>query len=217
MKTQKNLIQTLIELIDQLVELALSNLIEPVLELHARTQRAMEGTLRQFVLDQKHMIPSQFWKEGNLAYLRIGMVLPTLVFLSWGQAILPATLVLFVHVAAFLEGLESEYDTSQSNEDANSSSDCTKEGEGQSQQTEEEAFGKFHSTSYRISSLKTIVLFESCSYPPSCTHTVMSQFLKIFNCIYINRGCHNRFPALYALMDPDAPKSDSVSVSQQHG
>lgn len=136
MPTQKDLFKTLVDLIDGIVEVLLSS-SEPLLGLHAKAHQTVDGILRQFVVHHKDVIPPWVWRRQFLAFVRMSLLLPTVILLSWGHTLVPAVLVLVVHVASFLERVIPETWV-------NDGADSDGTGEEQTDvHAEEETFGKW--------------------------------------------------------------------------
>lgn len=106
--SSKNLLTTVGELIDAIVELYLKTVIAPFLHFHEIFYSSLNRALRQLLDDHKHHIPD--WFTANLiTYVRTVVVVPTLVLLSWNHAVLPALLVLAVDFGDFLDGVVARY------------------------------------------------------------------------------------------------------------
>lgn len=136
MNNHKNLLKTLIDLLDGIVEVFLMCAIHPVLDLHARGDHAVDHVLRQLVHHHKNKAPKWMLKDDEFfTYFRVGLALPTIVCLSWGQSFLPAILVFVVHFTSFLERALGEHHVEHGTGDDKDDS--------MQEQAEEESFGKF--------------------------------------------------------------------------
>eukprot|EP00977_Amphora_coffeiformis_P027932 scaffold34666_cov158-Amphora_coffeaeformis.AAC.1 len=93
MNGQKDLLRALMDLLDGIVEVFLTSILEPLLlEVHSKLDHAVDQVLRKTLESQKEKIPKWVLKEGVVTYGRMSLALPTVVLLSWGHAVLPAVL-----------------------------------------------------------------------------------------------------------------------------
>ena len=95
--------RALIDLLDGIVEVFLTSIVERLLELHAKLDHSVDQILRRALENQKEKIPKWVLKEGTVTYGRVGLALPTIVLLSRGHSLLPAVLVFVVYSASFWE------------------------------------------------------------------------------------------------------------------
>lgn len=138
MNGQKDLLRALIDLLDGIVEVFLTGIIEPLLGLHTKFDHSVGQILSKILQSQKQKIPGWVLKEGTVTYGRIGLVFPTIVLLSWGHSLLPAVLVFVVYAASFWERAMPDFCS-----DDNIHSD--KGDESGNTHGEEESFGKLPS------------------------------------------------------------------------
>lgn len=108
MSGDKSLQQTIMDLVDVIVELFLSNVIKPFLKLHEKFYAALNATLRSLLDSNKDHIPE--WFTANfITYARTFLVIPCVLLLSWGHTVLPSIIVLFVDFGDFLDGVVARY------------------------------------------------------------------------------------------------------------
>ena len=104
MNGQKDLLRAWMDLLDGIVEVFLTSILEPLLlEVHAKFDHTVDQIIRRTLESQKEKIPKWALKEGVMTYGRISLALPTIVLLSWGHSLLPAVLVFVVYSASFWE------------------------------------------------------------------------------------------------------------------
>ena len=109
MHGHEDLVTTVFDLIHVVVELYLTAVIRPFMALHEVIYSgALIKTLQQLLHDHKSRIPA--WLTANsVAYSRVAAVLPVLVFLSWGHALLPVSLTVLFHMGGFLHGAVASF------------------------------------------------------------------------------------------------------------
>lgn len=106
MKQQKNLVSTVFDLIDAVVEIYLSSVIKPFLKLHETFYSRMNQALRK-VLDDNN-IPE--WFTANfITYARTVLVVPTVLLLAWDYYVLSAVICVGVDFGDFLDGVVARY------------------------------------------------------------------------------------------------------------
>ena len=104
----KDLVTTIFDLIDVVVELYLSCVIRPFLTLHEACYGAINKVFRKLLDDNKQKIPR--WFTANfITYSRTLVVLPTLLLLSWGHVLLPSIFVILVDLGDFLDGVVARF------------------------------------------------------------------------------------------------------------
>ena len=146
MKNQKDLLKTLVDLLDGLVEVCLAGVIEPLLILHGKIDHTTDRILGQILESQKGKLPRWILQQGTLTHARIALALPMIVLLSWEWCILAALLVVVVLSVSFWERALAEicsdhyYYCPRGCGSAGGEQDDHGE---QVQQGEDESFGKF--------------------------------------------------------------------------
>jgi hypothetical protein len=119
MTSDKDLLRTVLELVDVIVELYLGNIIKPFLTLHEKFYSALNSTLRSLLENNKDKIPD--WFTANwITYARTALVVPCVLLLSWGHTLLPSFVVILVDFGDFLDGVVARYwiDTKKEREEA---------------------------------------------------------------------------------------------------
>ena len=136
MNGQKDLLRALMDLLDGIVEVFLTSILEPLLlEVHNKFDHSVDQVLRKSLENHKEKLPKWLLKDNVFTYGRISLALPTIVLLSWGHSVLPAVLVFVVYSASFWERVIPDVCT-----DHGLHSD--KGDEGDNVNGEEESFGK---------------------------------------------------------------------------
>ena len=108
MPNDKDLLKTIMDLVDVIVELYLANVIRPFLSLHETFYSALNSTLRSLLDSNKDKIPD--WFTANfITYARTALVVPTILLLTWGHTVLPSILVILVDAGDFLDGVVARY------------------------------------------------------------------------------------------------------------
>jgi hypothetical protein len=103
-----DLLTTVFDLVDAVVELYLGSIIKPFLKLHETFYAKLNQCLRALLDDNKKHIPP--WFTANwITYARTIFVIPTLLLLAWGHTILPAIIVIAVDFGDFLDGVVARY------------------------------------------------------------------------------------------------------------
>ena len=95
------LLQSVIELLDVLVELYLGFFVKQLLRLDHDVRSKLNEILRRVLDDKKKNIP-QWLTADFIAYARALMVIPTILLLVWDQLVLSALLVILVDLAGLL-------------------------------------------------------------------------------------------------------------------
>jgi CDP-alcohol phosphatidyltransferase len=95
-------------LVDSIVELYLSTVIQPFLKFHEIFYNQLNVILRKLMDDNKAKIPD--WCTANfITYARTVLVIPCLIFLSWNWYLLPCLIVLLVDFGDFLDGVAARF------------------------------------------------------------------------------------------------------------
>jgi hypothetical protein len=136
MNHQKDLLKTLIDLLDGIVEVFLSAAVKPLLSFHTAFDDGLDQILRQLVSDHQEKIPKRVGFK-TVAYARVFLALPTIIFLSWGHFLTPALLVIVVHLAAYLERAIADLRSDSANDSGDESQHGLASGSA-----EEDSFGK---------------------------------------------------------------------------
>lgn len=95
------LLQSVIDLLDVLVELFLGFFVKPLVRLDNEVRVNMNEFLRKILDDNKRNIP-QWLTAEFVAYARALLVIPTILLLAWDQFVLSAVLVVLVDLAGVL-------------------------------------------------------------------------------------------------------------------
>ena len=150
----QDLIRTVFDLLDAVVELYLKSVIAPFLTLHEKFYAGLNKCLRQ-VLD-KNEIPT--WFTANfITYGRTLLVYPTILLLSSGYQMLPAMLVIFVDFGDFLDGVVARYWVDQDKGKE------VKESRSASPTSDKDSFGAY----FGVFILMRLFLFLSFPFSPS--------------------------------------------------
>ena len=108
MADAETLIQSVIDLLDVLVDLYLGSLVEPFLRFHDEFSANMNKLLRSILDDNKDSIPD--WLTGNVsAYLRVLLIFPTILFLAWGQLVITFLFVVMVDLLGLLGSVVAKF------------------------------------------------------------------------------------------------------------
>lgn len=108
MASEKDLLRTVMDLVEVIVELYLGNVIKPFLTLHEKFYSALNATLRSLLDKNMEKIPD--WFTANfITYARTFLVIPTIVLLSWGHTLLPSVIALLVDFGDFLDGVVARF------------------------------------------------------------------------------------------------------------
>jgi hypothetical protein len=95
-------------LVDSIVELYLSTVIQPFLKFHEIFYNQLNVILRKLMDDNKGKIPD--WCTANaITYARTVLVIPCLIFLSWNWYLIPCCIVLLVDFGDFLDGVAARF------------------------------------------------------------------------------------------------------------
>jgi hypothetical protein len=144
MNHQKDLLKTLIDLLDGIVEVFLSAAVQPLLSWHASLDDGLDQILVQLVRDHQDKIPRQLGYQA-VAYARLCVALPTVVFLAGDDlSLTSALLVMCVFLAASLERAIADWRYSTVDGSGSSSSDAGEEsphGLSSAGSAEEDSFG----------------------------------------------------------------------------
>jgi hypothetical protein len=141
--TKKDLVSTVVDLIDVVVEIYLSSIIKPFLKIHERVYASMNKFLRGLLDDHKKDIP--VWFTANfITYARTVLVFPTILLLAWGHTVLPAALVILVDFGDFLDGVVARYwvDVRKEEAAAAESKDKNKSRSTSPTNSDHDSFGK---------------------------------------------------------------------------
>jgi hypothetical protein len=95
-------------IIDGVVEMYLAQFVKPFLHFHEIFYNNLNAVLRKAMDDNKSKIPD--WFTANfITYARTVLVIPCLLFISWGYWFLPSVIVLLVDFGDFLDGVAARY------------------------------------------------------------------------------------------------------------
>lgn len=117
-------ITQVLDAVDTGVELYLGQFIKPFLTLHEKFYTELNKTLRGLLDKNKAKIPN--WFTANfITYLRTIFVIPTLVLLVEGHALLPSLIVILVDFGDFLDGVVARFwvDVKKEREEAEAAKD----------------------------------------------------------------------------------------------
>lgn len=112
-RQKKELLTTVLDLIDAVVELYLKSFIKPFLTLHETFYTGLNQVLDKLLQDNAQHIP--LWlhtgtaNNFSITYARTMSVVPTLLLLARGHALIPALLVVLVYFGDFLNGAVARY------------------------------------------------------------------------------------------------------------
>ncbi|CAB9519469.1 expressed unknown protein [Seminavis robusta] len=99
---------TVFQLVDSVVEVYLSTVIQPFLKFHEIFYNQLNVVLRTFMDTNKDKIPD--WCTANfITYARTVLVVPCMIFISWGWYLLPSLIVLLVDFGDFLDGVAARF------------------------------------------------------------------------------------------------------------
>lgn len=108
MKPQNDIITSVFDLIDAVVEVYLGSVIKPFVKLHETFYSSLNVVLRKILDDNKEHIP--VWFTANfITYFRTALVIPTLLLLAWKQHLLASLLVIACDFGDFLDGVVARY------------------------------------------------------------------------------------------------------------
>lgn len=98
----------ILNIIDGVVEMYLAQFVKPFLHFHEIFYNNLNVVLRKAMDDNKSKIPD--WFTANfITYARTVLVIPCLLFISWGYWFLPSVIVLLVDFGDFLDGVAARY------------------------------------------------------------------------------------------------------------
>ena len=98
----------LLSMFDGVIELYLSKFIAPFLKYHEIFYTQLNVVLRKFMDDNKEKIPD--WFTANfITYARTVLVMPRIIFMSWGWYLIPSLIVILVDFGDFLDGVAARY------------------------------------------------------------------------------------------------------------
>ena len=136
---RKDLLKTLIDLFDGIVEVFLASLIEPLLTIYSQVDHGIDRFHKHLVHQYQGKLPLWILRQGTITYARIGLTLPTVILLSWQCSFLASIAVMTVLSASFWERAVPDLGT-----------DPCVQGDGdKSEEGEEESFGKCHHGGWR--------------------------------------------------------------------
>lgn len=102
------LLETLVEVVNALVELYLAHVIKPFLLLHEKFYNKLNKVIRSLLDDNCDKIPS--WFTANfITYFRTWMVIPCVILMVKDYTIIPSLLVLSVDLGDFLDGVVARF------------------------------------------------------------------------------------------------------------
>jgi hypothetical protein len=138
---KRDLVSTVIDLVDVVVELYLGSIIKPFLKIHETFYNSLNKVLRGLLDDNKKHIP--IWFTANfITYFRTVLVFPTLLLLAWGHTILPAIIVISVDFGDFLDGVVARYWVDVRKEEAKSAESKDKSRSASPTNSDHDSFGK---------------------------------------------------------------------------
>jgi hypothetical protein len=156
---KKDLVSTVIDLVDVVVEIYLSSIIKPFLKIHERFYASLNSVLRGLLDDHKKSIP--VWFTANfITYARTVLVFPTIVLLAWGHTVLPAIVVVLVDFGDFLDGVVARYWVDVRKEDAAAAESKDKSRSASPTNSDNDSFGKS-----KLMMNACIVEWEQCYSP----------------------------------------------------
>ena len=108
-----DVVTKLFSLVDSIVELYLDSAVPPVVAAHRSCHEKLNQMVGKLFQEHKSHIPT-WLRSGFLSYLRVVVVLPVVLLLSLGQALLPSLLIVIVslsdlfkdHIAIHWEQIE---------------------------------------------------------------------------------------------------------------
>lgn len=134
MNSRKDLLKTLIDLLDGIVEVFLSTVIEPLLVVYNQLDQAIDRCLKQFLQQYKDQLFKCILQDSSaITYARIGLAIPTIVLLSWQRSLVASLVVCVVLSASFWERAVPDVCFDH----------CEQGGEDRGDEGEEESFGKY--------------------------------------------------------------------------
>ena len=98
-----SLLQKLVDLLDGVVEVFLLSVMEPLVRFHTKIDHTVEDCIRQFLLVRQENLPKWIRQEGAITSARMALVLPVVLFISWGSSFVASILVLIALSAASWE------------------------------------------------------------------------------------------------------------------
>jgi hypothetical protein len=138
---KRDLVSTVIDLVDVVVEIYLGSIIKPFLKIHETFYTGLNRVLRGLLDDNKKDIP--VWFTANfITYFRTVLVIPTILLLAWGHTILPAMIVIGVDFGDFLDGVVARYWIDVRKEDAKSAESKDKSRSASPTNSDDDSFGK---------------------------------------------------------------------------
>ena len=132
MNSRKDLLKTLIDLLDGIVEVFLATVIEPLLVVYNKLDQAIDRGLKQFLQQYKDQLFKCILQDSAITYARIGLAIPTIVLLSWQCSLVASLVVCVVLSASFWERAIPDVCFDH----------CAPSGEDDGEEGEEESFGK---------------------------------------------------------------------------
>jgi hypothetical protein len=144
-----DLLATVLDLVDGVVELYLGSIIKPFLKIHETFYTSLNSVLRSLLDDHKKDIP--VWFTANfITYARTFLVIPTLLLLAWGHTVLPAIIVILVDFGDFLDGVVARYWIDVRKEEAKAAESKDKSRSASPTNSDHESFGKSNSETHFI-------------------------------------------------------------------
>jgi hypothetical protein len=144
---KRDLVSTVFDLVDGVVELYLGSIIKPFLKIHETFYISLNSVLRSLLDDHKKDIP--VWFTANfITYARTFLVIPTLLLLAWGHTVLPAIIVISVDFGDFLDGVVARYWIDVRKEEAKAAESKDKSRSASPTNSDHESFGKSKSQTH---------------------------------------------------------------------
>jgi len=107
-KKKGDLVSTVFDLIDGVVEIYLGSVVKPFVKFHEKFYSALNLVLRKVLDDNKNVIPT--WFTANfITYFRTIIVVPTILLLAWEYNIYAAILCIAVDFGDFLDGVVARF------------------------------------------------------------------------------------------------------------
>jgi hypothetical protein len=170
------LLKSIIDLLDVLSYLYISSTCAIFLHLHGEFESAVQEALRP-LCGTKKKVPRWLTVEF-IAYARLYLAIPTILFLAWGYRILPSMLVLVVHLADSFKEIVGKYWSRVSREIGVSAEKRADQSVGiyptffKSGVAESSDFGKYNVT-YQVLLLKS--LFYNAIYTQKLSPRILQE------------------------------------------
>ena len=97
-----DVVAKLFSLVDSIVELYLDSAVPPIVAIHRSCQAHLNQLVEKLFREHKSHIPT-WLRTGFLSYVRVVLVLPIVLLLSWGQALFPSLLVTIVSLSDLIK------------------------------------------------------------------------------------------------------------------